>query len=70
MCLLLIIIQTVTMWHQDASHQLQDCFHRPKWEVFEYRALENDTTAVLDYIRFCQQGQMHKDLFKPEALDD
>jgi len=31
----------VTTWPEDASHQLQDCFHRTNWEVFAHQDLEN-----------------------------
>jgi len=44
---------TVAAWHEYASHQLSDCFQRTDWEVFEHQDLENHTTAVLNYIKFC-----------------
>ena len=44
---------SVTTWLEEASHQLQDCFQRTDWEVFAHQDLENHTTAVFDYIRFC-----------------
>ena len=51
-----ITTRTVTTWPEDASHQLQDCLQRTDWEVFAPRDLENHTTAVLDYIRFCMDN--------------
>ncbi|KAG7482628.1 hypothetical protein JOB18_026150 [Solea senegalensis] len=32
---------------------MQDCFQRTDWEVFDHQDLENHTSVVLDYIRFC-----------------
>lgn len=48
-----IITKTVTTWPEDASQQLQDCFDRTNWEVFEHQDLELFTDSVLCYIKNC-----------------
>lgn len=45
--------RTIKTWPEGASQQLQDCFEMTNWEVFEHQDLEQHTTAVLDYIKFC-----------------
>lgn len=46
-------VKTIRTWPADASLQLQDCFKSTNWDVFEHLNLEQYTTAVLAYIRFC-----------------
>lgn len=33
--------------------QLQECFERTEWDVFEQQDLEGHTETVLSYITFC-----------------
>ncbi len=48
-----IISKTVATWPEDASQQLQDCFDKTNWEVFEHQDLELFTDSVLCYIKTC-----------------
>lgn len=45
--------KTVKTWPEGASHQLQDCFERTNWDIFEHQDLEEHTTIVLCYIKNC-----------------
>lgn len=47
------IIKTVKTWPDDASLQLQDCFNRTNWDVFEHHDLDVFTDSVLCYIKNC-----------------
>lgn len=48
-----VITKTVKTWPEGASHQLQDCFERTDWKVFDYLDLEEHTAAVLGYVKHC-----------------
>ena len=43
----------VKTWPEGASSQLQDCFKRTNWDIFENEHLEAFTTTVLSYINTC-----------------
>ena len=45
--------RTVKTWPEGASQQLQECFESTNWDVFEHQDLEQYTTAVLGYIKYC-----------------
>uniref|UniRef100_A0A3P9IGT3 Reverse transcriptase domain-containing protein n=1 Tax=Oryzias latipes TaxID=8090 RepID=A0A3P9IGT3_ORYLA len=47
------IKKTVKIWPDGASQQLQDCFERTNWDVFEHPDLEVFTDSVLCYIKNC-----------------
>ncbi|KAK0146537.1 hypothetical protein N1851_014143 [Merluccius polli] len=47
------ITKTVTTWPEGATQQLQDCFDRTNWGVFEHQVLEVFTDGVLCYIKNC-----------------
>lgn len=48
--------RTVKTWPEGASEQLQDCFESTIWDVFEHQDLEQYTTAVLGYIKYCMNN--------------
>lgn len=43
--------KTVKKWPDGASSQLQDCFKRTNWDVFDNQDLELYTSTVLCYIK-------------------
>lgn len=43
----------VKTWPDDASKQLQDCYNRTCWDIFEQQDLEVIIDTVLCYIRTC-----------------
>uniref|UniRef100_A0A8C7YZR7 Reverse transcriptase domain-containing protein n=1 Tax=Oryzias sinensis TaxID=183150 RepID=A0A8C7YZR7_9TELE len=45
--------KTIKTWPEGASHQLQDCFERTNWEIFDHPDLEEHTATVLCYINHC-----------------
>ncbi|KAM7373781.1 hypothetical protein PAMA_022061 [Pampus argenteus] len=45
--------RTVTIWPEEASMQLQDCFERTNWDIFEHQNLDVFTDSVLCYIKNC-----------------
>lgn len=47
------ITKTVAIWPEGATQQLQDCFDRTDWGVFEHQDLEVFTYSVLCYIKNC-----------------
>lgn len=46
---------TVKIWPVGPSHQLQDCFERTNWDIFDHPVLEEHTAAVLVYIKHCME---------------
>ncbi|KAM9802248.1 interferon gamma receptor 2 isoform X2 [Syngnathus typhle] len=48
-----VITKTVKTWSDGASQQLQDCFDRTNWGIFEHRDLNVFTDSVLCYIKHC-----------------
>ena len=48
-----VTTKTVAAWPEGASQQLQDCFERTDWGVFEHQDLEVFTDSVLCYIKYC-----------------
>ena len=48
-----VITKTVKTWPEDASQQLQDCFDRTNWDIFEHQDLNVFTDSVLCYIKHC-----------------
>lgn len=47
------ILKSVKIWPEGAIHQLQDCFERTNWDIFDRSDLEEHTAAVLCYINHC-----------------
>ncbi|KAI4887106.1 hypothetical protein NFI96_003143 [Prochilodus magdalenae] len=45
--------KTIKTWPEGASSQLQDCFERTNWDVFEDQDPEEYTSTVLYYIKNC-----------------
>ncbi len=43
----------VKKWPEGASSQVQDCFERTNWDVFENQELEEYTSTLLCYIKNC-----------------
>ena len=50
---LVSLTSTVKTLLDGASHQLQDCFERTCWDIFEHPDLEVFTDSVLCYIKNC-----------------
>ncbi|KAK7944410.1 hypothetical protein WMY93_000138 [Mugilogobius chulae] len=49
--------KTVTVWSEESTSALQDCFEDTDWGIFaEGTDLEEHTTAVLSYIKFCAEN--------------
>lgn len=46
-------IKTITTWPEGALSQLQDCFSRTEWSLFEHEDLHEYTDTVLSYIKIC-----------------
>ena len=44
---------TITIWPDDASQQLQDCFDRTNWNIFEHPDLDLFNYSILCYIMTC-----------------
>ncbi|KAK3575095.1 hypothetical protein QTP86_020708 [Hemibagrus guttatus] len=47
------ITKSVKIWPDSTSQQLQDCFDRMNWDIFEHPDLEVFTDSVLCYIKNC-----------------
>lgn len=45
--------RTLKTWPEGASHQLQDCFERTNWDIFDHPDLEVHTAAVPGCIKRC-----------------
>ncbi|KAK3569004.1 hypothetical protein QTP86_021586 [Hemibagrus guttatus] len=45
--------KTIKTWPDGAYQQLQDCFNRTNWDVFEHQELGVFTDSVLCYIKNC-----------------
>lgn len=67
-------IKTVKTWPEGDSLQLQDCFERTNWDIFEAQDLEEYTSTTLCYIQNCADNiTVNKNIRvypQPEALDD
>ncbi len=50
------LTKTVSIWHENALSQLQDCFTHTDWEVFKHHDLAVHTEAVLAYIKYCMDN--------------
>lgn len=46
----------ITTWPEGALAQLQDCFEKTDWEIFEHLDLEQYTETVLFYIKICMEN--------------
>ena len=55
---------------EGASEQLQDCFVSMDWDIFKHQDLEQYTTSVLDYLKFCTDNVTVEKHIWVRAMDD
>ena len=51
-----VTTKMVKTWPEGAMGQLQDCYERTDWSIFENEDLEQHTTEVLEYIKYCMDN--------------
>lgn len=46
-------VRYTKIWPEDAAMQLQDCFERTQWDLFEYHDVAEYASIVMLYIQHC-----------------
>lgn len=66
--------KNIQIWPEGALSQLQDCFERTEWSIFDHLDLQEHTETVLFYIKNCTDSVTVEKrigiISQPKTMDD